>query len=281
MELVVKNLPANTGDTRDAGSVPGSGRYPEIRSGNPLQYSCLENSMDGVAWWATIHRAAKSQTRLSDWALSIYIFLIEVCCYLVAKLCPTMQPHGLQHTRFPCPPLSPEICSSSCPSSRWCYLTISSSAILFSFCHQSFPASGSFPTNRLFTSDTKKYWSLSFSISPFDEYSGLISFRIDWFDLLAVQGNLKSLFQLCNSKASILWCSVFFMVQHSHLYVSTAKTISLTIQTLVGKVMSLFFKMLIEVQLIYKTMLISSIQHSDSVIHIFFRFSSIRDYYKI
>ena len=94
--------------------------------------------------------------RLSTIYLSIYIFLIEVCCYLVTKLCPTMQPHGLQHTRFPCPPLSPEICSSSCPSSRWCYLTISSSVILFSFCRQSFPASGSFPTNRLFTSDTQK-----------------------------------------------------------------------------------------------------------------------------
>ena len=141
------------------GLIPGSGRSHEVGNGNPLQYSCLENPMDREAWQGYSPRNCKESAtteRLSTIYLSIYIFLIEVCCYLVTKLCPTMQPHGLQHTRFPCPPLSPEICSSSCPSSRWCYLTISSSVILFSFCRQSFPASGSFPTNRLFTSDTQK-----------------------------------------------------------------------------------------------------------------------------
>ena len=89
-----------------------------------------------------------------------------------------------------------------------------------------------------------KYWSFSFSISPSSEYSGLISFKIDWFDLLAVQGTLKSLLQYHNSKASILWCSAFFMVQFSYPYMSTGKTIVLTRQTFVGKVMSLLFNTL-------------------------------------
>ena len=89
-----------------------------------------------------------------------------------------------------------------------------------------------------------KYWSFSFSISPSNEYSGLISFKIDWFDLLAVQGTLKSLLQHHNSKASILQCSAFFMVQLSHPYMTTGKTIALTRQTVVGKVMSLLFDML-------------------------------------
>ena len=86
-----------------------------------------------------------------------------------------------------------------------------------------------------------KYWSFSFSISPSNEYSGLISFRIDWLDLLAVQGTLKSLLQHHSSKASILQCLVFFMVQLSHPYMTTGKTIALTRWTLVGKVMSLLF----------------------------------------
>ena len=89
-----------------------------------------------------------------------------------------------------------------------------------------------------------KYWSFSFSISPFSDYSGLISFRMDWLDLLAVQETLKSLFQHQSSKASILWCSAFFMVQLSHLYMVTGKTIALTIPTFVSKVMSLLFNML-------------------------------------
>ena len=87
-----------------------------------------------------------------------------------------------------------------------------------------------------------KYW--SFSISPSNEYSGLISFRIDWFDFLAVQGTLKSLFQHHSSKASVLCCSAFFTVQLSHPYTTTGKTIALTRQTFVGKVMSLLFNML-------------------------------------
>ena len=89
-----------------------------------------------------------------------------------------------------------------------------------------------------------KHWSFSFSISPSNEYSGLISFRIDWFDLLAVQGTLKSLLQHHSSKASVLWCSAFFMVQLSHPYMTIGKTTALTRWIFVGKVMSLLFNML-------------------------------------
>ena len=107
-----------------------------------------------------------------------------------------------------------------------------------------------FPSNRVFSNESTlhtswpKHWSFSFSISPSNEYSGFISFRIDWFDLLAVQGTLKSLLQHHSSKASILWCSAFFMVQLSHAYMTTGKTIALIIQTFVGKVTSLLFNML-------------------------------------
>ena len=89
-----------------------------------------------------------------------------------------------------------------------------------------------------------KYWSFSFSISPSKEIPGLISFRMDWLDLLAVQGTLKSLLQHHSSKASILWCSAFFIVQLSHPYMTTGKTIALTRRIFVGKVMSLLFNML-------------------------------------
>ena len=107
-----------------------------------------------------------------------------------------------------------------------------------------------FPSIRIFSNESDlcikwpKYWSFSFSISPSNEYSGLISFRIDWFDLLAVQGNFKSLLQHHTSKASILQHSTFFIVQISHPYMITGKTIALTRWTFVGKVMSLLFNML-------------------------------------
>ena len=107
-----------------------------------------------------------------------------------------------------------------------------------------------FPSIRVFSNESAlcirwpKYWSFSFSISPSNEYSGLISFRMDWLDLLAVQGTLKSLPQHHSSKASILQCSAFFMVQLSHLYMTTGKTIALTRWTFVGKVTSLLLNML-------------------------------------
>ena len=119
---------------------------------------------------------------------------------------------------------------NSCPLSQWCYWTILSSAALF-FCLQSFPVSGSSPVKAL-NIRWPKYWSFSFSISPSIEYSGLISFRINFFDLLWVQGTLESLLQHHNSKASVLQHSPFFMIQLSHPYMTAGKTIVLTIQTL-------------------------------------------------
>ena len=113
---------------------------------------------------------------------------------------------------------------------------VSSSVVPFSFCPQSFPAS-----------EWSKYWSFSFSISPSNEHPGLIFFRMEWLDLLAVQGTLKSLLQHHNSKKkkkSILWFSTFAMIQLSNLYMTTGKTIALTIWTFVGKVMSLLFNTL-------------------------------------
>ena len=107
-----------------------------------------------------------------------------------------------------------------------------------------------FPSIRVFSKESvlcirwPKYWSFSLSISPSSEYSGLISFRMDWLDLLAVQGTLKSLLQHHSSKASILWCSALFVVQLSHPYMTTGKTIALTRWIFVGKVMSLLFNML-------------------------------------
>ena len=121
----------------------------------------------------------------------------------------SLWPHGLQHARLPCPSWSLRVCSNSCPLSGWCHPTISSCCSLL-LLPSVFPKSGSFLMNRLFRIRWPKYWGFSFSISPSSEYSGLISFRIDRFDLLAAQGTLKSLFQHHNSKASILWCSAFF-----------------------------------------------------------------------
>ena len=117
-------------------------------------------------------------------------------------------------------------------------------------CRPLLPMPSIFPTIRVFSNESvlrnrwPKYWSFSFSISPSNEYSVLISFRMDWLDLLAVQGTLKSLLQHHSSKASVLRCSAFFIVQISHLYMTTGKTIALTRQTFVGKVMFLPFNML-------------------------------------
>ena len=117
-------------------------------------------------------------------------------------------------------------------------------------CHPLLLPSSVFPSIRVFSNESilhirwPKNWSFNFSISPSNEHSGLISFRIDWLDILAVQGTLKSLLQCHSSKTSILWCSAFFMVQLSHPYVTTRKITALTRRTFVGQVMSLLFNML-------------------------------------
>ena len=163
------------------------------------------------------------------------------CYFSVAQSCLTLLPHGLQHARLPDPLPSPGACSNSYPLSRWCHPITSSSVVPFSSCLQVFPASGFFLMSQFFTSVGQSIG--AFSFSPSKEYSGLISFRMDQLDLLAVQGTLKSLLQH-SSKASILRCSAFFIVQLSHPYLTTGKTIALTRWTFVGKVMSLLFNKL-------------------------------------
>ena len=123
--------------------------------------------------------------------------------------------------RLPCPSPTAGVCSNSCLLSQWCRPTISSSVIPFSSCLQSFPALGSFPMSQFFVSSGQCNGSFIFSNSPSNDYTGLISFGMDWLDLLAVQGTLKSLFQHHSSKASILLCLAFFIVQLSHLYRTT------------------------------------------------------------
>ena len=130
-------------------------------------------------------------------------------------------------SRLTCPSPSPRVCSNSCSLSQWCHQTISSSAVPFSWL-QSFPVSV-FSSESVLLFRWPKHWRFSFSISPSNGYSELISFRIDWSDLLAVQGTLKSLIQHHCLEASILQRSAFFMVQLSHSYTTTGRTIGLTI----------------------------------------------------
>ena len=153
----------------------------------------------------------------------------------------SLQPHGQQHARLPWLSPTPRTYSNSCTLSWWCHPIISSSLFLLP---PSIFSSIRVITNESFRIRWPKYWSFSFSISPLNECSGLISYRIDWFDFLAVQGTLRSVLQQHSSKASTFWCSAFFMVQLSHLYMTTVKTIALTIWTFVSKVMSLLFNML-------------------------------------
>ena len=143
-------------------------------------------------------------------------------------------------------------------------------------CHPVLLLPSIFPSIRVFSDESAllirwpKYWSFSFNISPFNEHSGLICFRMDWLDLLAVQGTLKSLLQHHTSKASILQRSAFFTVQLSHPYVTTGKTIALTRRTFVGKVMSLLFNMLSRLVITFlprnKCLLISWLQSPSAVI---------------
>ena len=177
--------------------------------------------------------------------------------------------HESQHARPPCPSPTPGVHPNSCPSSRRCHPTISSCCPLLFL--TPIP-----PSIRVFSNESTlhmrwpKYWSFSFSISPSNEHPGLISFRMDWLDLLAVQGTLKSLLQHHSSKATILHCSALFTVQLSHPYMTTGKTIALTRRTLVSKVISLILNMLSTLVITFlprrKRLLISWLQSPSAVI---------------
>ena len=182
----------------------------------------------------------------------------------------SLRSHGLQYARPPC-----------AITNSWSLLKLMSiESVMPSnhliLCHPLLLPPSIFPSIRVFSNESvlrimwSKYWSFSFSISPFNEYSGPISFRFDWLDLLAVQGTLKSLLQYHSSKVSILQCSAFFTVQLSHPYMTTGKTIALTRQTFVGKVMFLLFNMLSRLVITFlprsKRLLISWLQSPSAMI---------------
>ena len=146
------------------------------------------------------------------------IYLLSSVHFSCSVLSDYLWPHGLQLARLSCTSPTPRAYTNSCPLSQWYHPTISPSVVPFSSCLRSFPVSGFFPMSQFFASGGQSIWSFSFSISPSNEHSGLISFRMDWLDLLAVQGTLKSLLQHHSSKVSILQLSVFFIVQLSHAW---------------------------------------------------------------
>ena len=161
--------------------------------------------------------------------------LLLFSCQVVSS---SLQPHELQHARLPCPSLSPYICSNSCPLSQWCHPTISSSVIPFFSCPQSCPASGSFSMSQNFASGGQ---SIGASASASDLPMNTQDWSpLGWTDRISLQSKgLSSLLQYHSSKASILQCSVFFIAQLLHPYMTTGKTIALTRSTFISKVMSL------------------------------------------
>ena len=162
-----------------------------------------------------------------------FALLLLLSCSVVSD---SLWPHRQQHARLPCPSLSPRVCSNSCPLSQWRHPTISSSIIPFS-CLQSFPASGSFPNSLLFASGGQSIRaSASATVFP-KNIQGWFPLGLTWFDLFAVQVTLKSPVQHHNLKASVLQRSASFMVQLSHLYMTTGKTIALTRRIFVSQVL--------------------------------------------
>ena len=188
----------------------------------------------------------------------INFFSISVQFSPVTQSCLTLPPHEPQHARPPCPsptPSSPKLMSvdSVMPSN---HLILCRPLLLLP---PTAPSIRVFPNGSTLHMRWPKYWSFSFNISPSSEHPGLISFRMEGLDLLEVQGTLKSLLQHYSSKASVLLHSAFFIVQLSHPYMTTGKTIALTRRTFVGKVMSLFFIMLSRLVITFLIFLISGV----------------------
>ena len=257
-------------ETWDMSSIPGLGRSPGGGHGNLLQYSCLENPMDRDAWFATVHRVEKSWTRLKQ--LSTHsTFYKYVCVYKYTHTHTHTHTHTwiYKHTHiyiffyryFSLLDYSVQLFShvwlfetpwtaacqaSLCITNSWSLLKLVSIELVMPsnhliLCRPLLLLPSIFPSIRVFSNESAlhirwpKYWSFSLSISPSNEYSGLISSGMDWLDLPEVQGTLKSLFQHQSSKASLFRCSAFFIVQLSHPYMITGKTIALTRPIFVGK----------------------------------------------
>ena len=194
------------------------------------------------------------------------LLLLLLSCSVMSD---SLQSQGLQHARLPCPSLPPRVSSNSCPFSRWYHPTISSSVIPFSSCLQSFPASGSFPVSQLFPSGGQSITvSASASVLPMNIQGW---FPLGWTGLISLlsKGLFKSL-QHHSSKASVLWCSAFFIFQLSHPYMTTGNTIALTRWIFVGKVMFLLFNMLSRLVITFlprsKRLLISWLQSPSALI---------------
>ena len=226
----------------DLGSIPWSGRSPGEGNGNPFQYSCLENPMDGGAWQATVHGLQKIG---QDWVTSLSLFIYIIAHgYIGVKFLYfiRIQFSSVQSLSLVWLSATPSIPAHQASLS----ITNSQSLLKLMSIESVMPSSHLIlccpllllppipPSIRVFSNESTlrmrwpKYWSFSFSIISSKEHPGLISFRMDWLDLLAVQGTLKSLLQHHSSKASVFWCSAFFTVQLSHPYMTTGKTIALT-----------------------------------------------------
>ena len=192
----------------------------------------------------TLHIQSKTEFSFYSHCSSIDVLHSSrhCCCSSVTQLCPTLCNLLDCSTPGPRPSSSPDVCPSSCPLHQWCHPAISWCPLLL--LPSIFPSIRDFPNESAICIRWPKYWSFSFSNSPFNDYSGLISLRIDWFDLLTIQGTLRSLLHHQNSKTSIFWCSAFFKVQLSQPYMTTGNTIALTTQTFVSKIMSLIFNTL-------------------------------------
>ena len=209
--------------------------------------------LDSSLWFiqpCILHDVLCIQIKLAGWQYTAWMYLSKFWTsplfhqfsYPVASN--SLRPHVLQHARLPCPSLTPGACSNSCPSSWWCHPSISISIVLLSLLPSILTSIRVLSKETVFHISWPKYWCFSFSISPSNKYSELISFRIDWLDLLAVQGNLKSLTQHHSSKPPILWCSAISLVQLSQPYMTTRKTIALSRWMFVSKLMPLLFNTL-------------------------------------
>ena len=227
---------------------------------------CSQNMPRNSSENAATYSSFVSKFNIAFLRLFLNLKFSQFSCSVVFD---SLWPYGLQHSRLPCSSPAPGACSNSCSLNRWCHPTISSS-------HPLLLPPSIFPSIRIFSNESvlhirwPKYWSFSFNISPSTEHPGLISFRMDWLDLPAVQRTLKSLLQYHSSKTSILWRSAFLLVQLSHPYLTTGKTIALTRWIFVGKIMFLLFNMpsrlVIAFLLRSKCLLISWLQSPSAVI---------------
>ena len=239
---VVKNMSWNAGDT-DLTPTPGRSHMLWGNKTRALRKPTLPRAHTLQQEKPPQWKACARQLESSPHMLQLEKARTHPVLFSHSAMFDSLQPRGLQHARLPWPSLSPGVCSNSCPLNWWCHLTISSSTAPFS-CPQSFPVSGSFPMNRLFASSGQSVGaSTSASVLPMN-IQGWFPLGLTGLIPLLSQRTLQSLLQHHNLKASVFQCLAFFRLQLPHLYMTMGKTIALTIQTFVSKVMSLLFNTL-------------------------------------